>query len=93
MGRIMAHHQEYGRYKVQNLKSSTRKLTKNLYHIQKKSVPAGVVMAEARFDVPVAVDGVMLTVLPVVVVLNLMANVVEGVAVEDSGAPHAVEMA
>ena len=50
-------------------------------------------MVEAKFDVPAAVDAVTLTAHHVVVALNLMASVVVGVVVDDSGAPHAAEMA
>ena len=93
MGHIMVHHQEHGRYQLQNPKNLEKKLTRSLCHIQKKFVLAGVAMVEAKFDVPAAVDAVTLTAHHVVVALNLMASVVVGVVVDDSGAPHAVEMA
>ena len=50
-------------------------------------------MVEARSGVPVVVGVVMLTVHHAGVALNLMANDVVDVAVEDSGAQHAEEMA
>ena len=49
-------------------------------------------MVEVKSDVPAAEDAVTLTAHHVVVALNLMANVVVGVVVDDSGAPHAAEM-
>ena len=93
MGRIMVHHLEHGRYQLQNPKNLEKKLTRSLCHIQKKFVLAGVAMVEAKFDVPAAEDAVTLTAHHVVVALNPMANVVVGVVVDDSGAPHAAEMA
>ena len=93
MDRIMVHHQEHGRFRLQNQKNLKKKLTRSLCHIQKKFVLAGVAMEEVKSGVPVAVVAVMLTVHHVVVALNLMVNAVVDVAVDDSGAPHAVEMA
>ena len=93
MGRIMVHHLEHGRYQLQNQKNLKKKLTRSLYLIQKKFVHVGVVMVEVKSDVPAAVDAVTLTAHHVVVALNQMANVVVGVVVDDSGAPHAAEMA
>ena len=89
----MVHHQEYGRYPLRSQKNLEKRLTRNQYHIPTKFGPVGVVMVEARFGVLAVVDAAMLTVRHVVVALNLMANVVVGVAVEDSGAPHAAGMA
>ena len=93
MDRTMVHHQEHGRFRLQNQKNLKKKLTRSLCHIQKKFVLAGVAMEEVKSGVPVAVVAVMLTVHHVVVALNLMVNDVVDVAVDDSGAPHAVEMA
>ena len=93
MGRIMVHHLEHGRYQLQNPKNLEKKRTRSLYLIQKKFVHVGVAMVEAKSDVPAAMDAVTLTAHHVVVALNPMANVVVGVVVDDSGAPHAAEMA
>ena len=93
MGHTMVHHLEHGRYQLQNQKNLKKKLTRSLYLIQKKFVHVGVATVEAKSDVPAAEDAVTLTAHHVVVALNLMANVVVGVVVDDSGAPHAAEMA
>ena len=93
MDLITVRHQVYGRYQLRSQKNSAKKLIRSLYHIQKKFEPVGVVMVEARSGVPVVVGVVMLTVHHAGVALNLMANDVVDVAVEDSGAPHAEEMA
>ena len=92
MDRIMVHHLEHGRYQLQNPKNLEKKLTRSLYRTQKKFVHVGVAMVEVKSDVPAAEDAVTLTAHHVVVALNLMANVVVGVVVDDSGAPHAAEM-
>ena len=89
----MAHHQVYGRYQPRGQKNLAKRLIRSQYHIPTKFVPVGVVMVEARFGVLAVVDAAMLTVRHVVVALNLMVNVVVGVAVEDYGALHAAGMA
>ena len=89
----MVHHQVYGRYQPRSQKNLEKRLIRSQYHIPTKFVPVGVVMVEARFGVLVVVDAAMLTVRHVVVALNLMVNVVVGVAVEDYGALHAAGMA